>query len=226
MELALDTARKLSNDFRLEQDEPWGRLPNEPSESYDFFLIYLYLGPSRTTKEAYRQLLKRENALVPGQPAPDVPSRLTRHVSNWNFRQRALAWDERNWSEEIAIMDESRRNAVQSMVERQIEGWQVLQEASILSFFARDEETGEILLGPNGEPVVEMIEDKGIALRAWKHAVSGERTARGLPAELLAMTTEEIQRRIVTIHAEIERAQLEEEDSDIIDGDYTESPEA
>jgi hypothetical protein len=147
-------------------------------------------------------------------------------ASNWNFRQRALAWDERNWSEEMAIMDESRRNAVQSMVERQIEGWQVLQQASIASFFARDEETGGILHDEDGNPIVEEIEDKGIALRAWKHAVSGERTARGLPAELLAMTTEEIQRRIVTIHTEIEQAQLEEEDNDIIDGDYSESPEA
>jgi len=222
LSLSVTRATKLSNDYRQQQDTPWGRLPNEPSWSYDFFLLYLHLGPSRTIQEAYRKLLLKEKSLVPGQPAPEIPNRLRRAYSNWNYSQRALAWDERNWAEETALMDQARRNAVQDMVERQIEGWRVLQEASILSFFARDED-GEIMRDQDGNPIVEMIEDKGIALRAWKQAVSGERTARGLPAELLALTTEEIQRRIVSIHAEIEQIEMDTEEPNVIDGEYTEN---
>ena len=218
MSLSLEPSTKLLNDFRQEQDTPWGRLPNEPSESYSLFLHYLHLGPTRTIQEAYRQYLLQNNHLVPGQPASEMPTTLRRYYSNWNYRQRALAWDEKNWSEEMSIMDAARRNAVQDMVERQIEGWRVLQEASIISFFARDED-GEIRRDQDGNPIVEMIEDKGIALRAWKQSVSGERTARGLPAELLALTTEEIQRRIISIHAEIEQV----EESDIIDAEFIES---
>jgi len=214
--LATITTAKPLNDFQDLPSKPWDRLPNEDSLTYEFFLSFLYIGPTRTIQEAYRQLLLKSNRLVPGQPAPDVPEKYRKLCANWNFIRRALAWDERNWSEESAIMEKTRRDSIQLMVERQIEGWRVLQEASILSFFARNE-NGSILRDEDNNPVVEMIEDKGIALRAWKQSVSGERTARGLPAELLALTTEEIQRRIVSIHTEIETIE------DVVDAEFTEN---
>ena len=215
-ELATTTEAKLSKQY------PWDRLPGEDSLAYDYFLCYLHMGPTRTLQEAYRQLLQKSGRLVPGQPAPELPPRYKNMSSDWSFRTRALAWDEKNWAEESILLEKARKDGVQTMVSRQIEGWRVLQEASILSFFARDEETGEIIRDADGNPMVEMIEDKGIALRAWKQAVSGERTARGLPAEIMALSTEEIQRRIVEIRTQINEYDPDmEDDNEVIDADYT-----
>ena len=217
--LAIVSTPKLSNEY------PWERLPGEDSLTHEFFLCYLHIGPTRTLQDSYRKLLLKHNRLVPGQPAPELPERYKRMSSDWSFASRALAWDEKNWGEESVMLEKVRKNGVQTMVERQIEGWEVLQQASILSFFARDEETGEILYDVDGNPMVEMIEDKGIALRAWKQAVAGERTARGLPAEIMALSTEEIQRRIVEIRTKINAAELTDDDDDdddeVIDGEFT-----
>jgi len=214
------SAPKLSN------EHPWERLPGEDSLTHDFFLCYLHIGPTRTLQDSYRKLLLKSGRLVPGQPAPELPERYKRMSTDWSFRTRALAWDEKNWNEESAMLEKVRKDGVQAMVERQIEGWQILQQASILSFFERDEDTGEIIYDVDKNPVVEMIEDKGIALRAWKQAVAGERTARGLPAEIMALSTEEIQRRIVEIRTQLNDydpdVDIEEiEDDEVIDADYT-----
>ena len=210
--LSTVSSPKLSNSY------PWDRLPGEDSLTHDFFLCYLHIGPTRTLQDAYRKLLLKSGRLVPGQPAPELPSKYTRMSTDWSFRTRSLAWDEKNWNEESTMLEKVRKDGVQAMVERQIEGWQVLQQASILSFFARDED-GEILYDEDGNPMIEMIEDKGIAIRAWKQAVAGERTARGLPAEIMALSTEEIQRRIVEIRTKINASDIDDID-EVIDGEY------
>lgn len=213
------TIAKLSNrptDFR---DTSWGILPNEPSDTYDVFLQFLFIGPKRTLREGYRRWLIKEKKLLPGQPPPDPPARLHSAMSDWSWHHRAHDWDEKNWENEVAVIEEAQAKLIHDMVNRQIEGWQVLQSAAIQSFFKRDEE-GDIMYDEEGVPIIEMIEDKAAALRTWRQAVTGERVARGLPSELLSMTNEQIQRRIVEIHAEIEK--LESDDDDIIEGEYSE----
>lgn len=196
---------------------PWDQQIGEPDNAYDAFRKYLHLGPHRTIKEAYRQSLMQAGKILPGQPLRMAITVASAWSIKYSWKLRTRAWDEKNWQAELEAIDEARRNALHEMVERHIEGWQVISEASIANFYVRDENNEVVMV--DGQPKVRVIEDEGVALRAYRQAVAGERTARGLPAELIVMSTQDIKQRIVDINQKLVSLQSED---DILDGEYEE----
>ena len=72
----------------------WQPQPDEPPVWYNRFHIYLKLGPSRTLPTAYRIWAGSQGR----------PSRTTRKQStNWNWKERAMAYDRANRKELAAL---------------------------------------------------------------------------------------------------------------------------
>lgn len=214
-----DTQLQLTEDSLSKLCKPWDQLPGEPDEAYNLFHHYLMLGPRRSVTEAVRRVLIEANELLPGQPLRRIPTQALRFAARYSWRARAHAWDQLHWQKERELYEEMSRTAIIEMVNRQIEGWQIIAEAAIANFFERDPETGAPLLDEEGRPKVRVIEDEGVALRAFRQAVAGERTARGLPAELVVMSTEDIKQRLVDLNRKVSSLQAEEE---VVDADFVE----
>jgi hypothetical protein len=215
----MDIETRLPTDITPKPlQDPWDQLPDEPDDAYSVFRKYLHLGFKRSLLEAARISFVEAGILVPGQPLRQAPASVERWSSRYAWRARAHAWDQKRWEEEQALYDELSRSAVIEMVNRQIEGWQIIAEAAIKNFFERDPD-GNLIFDLDGKPKVRIIEDESVALRAFKQAVAGERTARGLPPELVIMSTDDIKKRLVDLNRQVATLQ---NDDDVVEGEYTE----
>ena len=76
--------------------QPWKQQPDEPSDWYDRFHVYLMLGPSRTLTAAFRAWAKSRS----------TPSgALIGHARKWRWKERALAYDQANREEQTAFAE-------------------------------------------------------------------------------------------------------------------------
>jgi hypothetical protein len=73
-------------------ENPWDRLPGEPSHWYDRFSRYRLAGPSRSLLATYQA--EREKARKGAtKKAASVPSSWNRAAAAWRWAERAAAWD-------------------------------------------------------------------------------------------------------------------------------------
>ena len=74
--------------------KPWEPQPDEPPEWYDRFHTYLTLGPSRSLTAAYRAWADSR-----GNPSQTA----SQQYNKWNWKERALAYDQANREEKAAF---------------------------------------------------------------------------------------------------------------------------
>ena len=72
----------------------WHQQPDEPPDWFNRFHTYLTLGPSRTLTAAYREWAKSK-----GSPS----STASQQYNKWNWKERALAYDQANREEKAAF---------------------------------------------------------------------------------------------------------------------------
>ncbi len=80
--------------------QPWKQQPDEPSDWYDRFHVYLMLGPSRTLTAAFRAWAKSR-----GTPS----GALIERARKWRWKERALDYDQAG-REEQATFAQTRLN--------------------------------------------------------------------------------------------------------------------
>ena len=74
--------------------KPWQPQPEEPPEWYNRFHIFLNMGPSRTLAAAYREWANSD-----GKPSGAA----SRQSAKWNWKERAMAYDQANREEKAAF---------------------------------------------------------------------------------------------------------------------------
>ena len=72
----------------------WHQQPDEPPDWFNRFHTYLTLGPSRTLPAAYREWANSK-----GSPSSTASQQSTK----WNWKERALAFDQANREEKAAF---------------------------------------------------------------------------------------------------------------------------
>ena len=72
----------------------WHQQPDEPPDWFNRFHTYLTLGPSRTLTAAYREWANSK-----GSPS----STASQQYNKWNWKERALAFDQANREEKAAF---------------------------------------------------------------------------------------------------------------------------
>jgi len=211
--------RSLSRLDELEELQPWDQLPGEPANDYELFLQYMLMGPTRSMRKLLRNEMIAANELLPGEPLPNVPSRLTRIRARWDWINRANAWDHCHWNKMVNSHQESLTQEIADMVDEHVEGIRLFRKAAILGIYARDDD-GNILCDANGVPQVKIPQDESTAWRIFKQAVEAERTATGMPTNISIMTNRQIEERIL----EIKQNLGDEVDLDnIVEGEFVES---
>lgn len=100
---------------------PWSQLASEPDDWYHRFLRYLYLGPARHHKYIwyedraiierlqYMDLTGKPGTIVPMHKPKEIPQAWSDKVEEFNWHQRAQAWDEYQLARERALYEEERR---------------------------------------------------------------------------------------------------------------------
>lgn len=163
-------------------DTSWSRMPGEPYRWYDRMDKYFrQLGPERTIEEAWRNW-KQSGA---SRSRARRPSRLWyEHAKRWDWVGRCQDFDEHqrrlDFLVEQKAHDEMRARHTNLGIQLQIVGNKAMTRYSKL-----EDESDIPVLGPSD------------ARLSIKDGISVERTARGLPVELLAlyeMSDEELQK--------------------------------
>ena len=80
----------------------WHQQPDEPPDWFNRFHTYLTLGPSRTLTAAYREWAKSK-----GSPS----STASQQYNKWNWKERAMAFDQANREEKAAFEAVPRRRS-------------------------------------------------------------------------------------------------------------------
>jgi hypothetical protein len=83
----------------------WERQRGEPPEAYEAFRVYLEMGPSRTSRQAFRQAFSKPDALQPD-------GKWNGWAAKWKWSDRARAWDNRA----VAVGQEQVERAIKSKV--------------------------------------------------------------------------------------------------------------
>jgi hypothetical protein len=101
-------------------ETPWLQMPNEPLRWYVRFMTYfLPFGPSRTLTRAYLAYLaaERPNAVGLKKTANTVRGAVSwQHACHdWQWRQRAEAFDRLNLLEYVTLVDKARDKIMRSM---------------------------------------------------------------------------------------------------------------
>ena len=83
-----------------DQSKPYHQQPGEPDKWYDRFHRFCLLGPSRTLRQCYRQVLAERDTLAASAPGSSHKQRDRRvsgawmkKVSEFDWYERAAAWD-------------------------------------------------------------------------------------------------------------------------------------
>lgn len=74
--------------------QPWERQPKEPSQAFDRFQRYLYLGASRSVYHAYVQVRDERQRKRPAAAGRSGAPKSWRDLAKrWRWQERAEAWD-------------------------------------------------------------------------------------------------------------------------------------
>lgn len=72
----------------------WERQPKEPTQWYERFQLYLYLGPARSLIAVYRAEAKSKKSAEERGRARNVPGAWFAAVKRWDWYARAIAFDD------------------------------------------------------------------------------------------------------------------------------------
>ncbi len=161
---------------------PWDRQRDEnglePIMWHSRFDAFRAMGPERSLMAAYREWRVQRGA--EGRRVTSVPASWLRNSRKWNWRERAEAWDEHR---------------------RQLD--YIAEQAQHDEMRKRHADIGKALQGVGAQAMQRFQQHKGIELEPsdarlfLKDGIGIERTARGLPVELVAlynMSDEDLQK--------------------------------
>jgi hypothetical protein len=95
----------------LDFAQPWERLPDEPSRQFEWFCCYKLLGPGRSLRAAYRQFQSQKASLgAVSQKSAPLPAAWQNSVVQYDWKARALAYDESQRAEREQEMENRRHD--------------------------------------------------------------------------------------------------------------------
>jgi hypothetical protein len=140
--------------------QPWERRPGEPNRWFARFECYRLAGPNRSLLGT----VKAERAQRAAKSSTSVPQAWAKNAKQWQWRQRAEAWDEHARGQTRALqaqeIEEMNRRHVQEAMALQSKALQRLKALELNHFSAQD------------------------VLRYFIEAAKLERTARGEPESI------------------------------------------
>ena len=141
----------------------WDRRSNEPGDWYDRFdRFFRAQGPERSMNQAYRAWYNEKH----GYDAPagrQCPTDWWHKSKEWEWKDRAGAWDEYIWEEMRAVEEDGLRE----MRDRHISESRAIQKKALEALAKMD------------------IDDPGLAIRAFRQMAQMERQARGLSESMV-----------------------------------------
>lgn len=214
----------------INPENSWERQPHETLEEFANFLEYKNLGLRRTVERAFRKVMERENLMISGQPIKENSELRSELISwkntaqKWEWEFRARQWDESNYDEIVKADEEYRRKVIAETIEQHKEGWELFRLMSLESMYEVDD-NGEYVLDEKGRRKLKKIDDPVAAARVFKQATLGERTALGIPSEILVMSENEIRTRYIEIQQQLKQISdgSDTNGDEVIDADFEDS---
>lgn len=205
--------------------ETWMQMSEETDEEYEWFLHYLAILPisDRNVTNALRDWLISKGVINAGEPIGQhnhLAGAFRLAYTHRNWLRRANAFDSAQNTLLLQTIESSRHEAMSEMIRRHLEGAHVMAKMALESMYRRDED-GNVCYNEKGVPELRILRDEPSIVRAFKTSIDIERTARGLPAEIYAMSTEDIRRRIVELKTmmkvEVDDPAIELEDGELME---------
>lgn len=100
--------------------QPQDRRLHEPDKWYRRFTYYLELGPHRSLARAYREMANEERAAKDRPLLPttaSVPVVWRQRAQQFDWRERAAAWDQQQWLQERQQVEHGRAQARELVAE-------------------------------------------------------------------------------------------------------------
>ena len=144
---------------KINAAEPWRRMPDEGTKTYQRFVAYCEMGPTRSVAELWRQIGKKPSM-----------SALRQQCYKWRWQDRARAYDQKKLEKQLGDRQLVRESARQMLMDRCADAADTLDQIRRGRMSPGDM---EVVLDRHGEPAGERpVISPAVRLKAAREILS------------------------------------------------------